>query len=52
MADLLMQKLGQPRFSWGNKSLTEATEMRTRYITALRTADRGHIKLLMVFVRS
>lgn len=52
MADLLIQKLGQPRFSWGNKSLTEATEMRTRYIAALRAADSGNIKLLMNFVRS
>ncbi len=52
MADLLIQQLGQPRFSWGNKSLTEATEMRTRYIAALRAADSGNIKPLMDFVRS
>ena len=51
MANLLVQKLGQPRFSWGNKSLTEATEMRTRYIEALRAADSGNIKPLMIFVR-
>ena len=51
MADLLVQKLGQPRFSWGNKSLIEATEMRTRYIEALRAADSGNIKPLMIFVR-
>ena len=52
MADLLIQKLGQPRFSWGNKSLTEATEMRARYIEALRAADSGNITPLMIFVRS
>ena len=52
MADLLLQTLGQLRFSWGNKSLTEATEMRTRYIEALRAADSGNITLLMNFVRS
>ena len=52
MADLLIQNLGQPHFSWGNKSLTEATEMRTRYIAALRAADSGNITLLMNFVRS
>lgn len=52
MADLLAQKLGLPRFSWGSKSLTEATETRTRYIEALRAADSGDIKLLLEFVRS
>ena len=52
MADLLVQKLGQPRFTWGNKSLTEATETRTRYIEALRAADSGDIKPLLAFVRS
>ena len=52
MADLLIRKLGQPRFSWGNKSLTEATEMRARYIEALRAADSGKITPLMIFVRS
>ena len=52
MADLLIQKLGQPRFSWGSKSLNEASETRARYIEALRAADNGDIKLLMDFVRS
>ncbi len=52
MADLLVQQLGQPRFTWGIKSLTEATETRTRYIEALRTADSGDIKPLLAFVRS
>jgi Fic-DOC domain mobile mystery protein B len=52
MADLLIQQLGQPRFTWGSKNLTALTEMRTRYITALRAADGGDIKPLLVFVRS
>jgi Fic-DOC domain mobile mystery protein B len=52
MADLLIQKLGQPRFSWGSKNLTDATETRTRYIEALRAADKGDIGPLMSFVRS
>jgi Fic-DOC domain mobile mystery protein B len=52
MADLLIQKLGQPRFSWGSKNLTDATETRTRYIEALRAADNGDIGPLMRFVRS
>ena len=52
MADLLIQKLGQPRFTWGSKSLTEATETRISYIGALRAADSGNIQPLLAFVRS
>ena len=52
MSDLLIQKLGQPRFTWGSKSLTEATETRISYIDALRAADSGNIQLLLAFVRS
>jgi Fic-DOC domain mobile mystery protein B len=52
MADFLIQKLGQPRFTWGSKSLTEATEARISYIDALRAADRGNIQPLLAFVRS
>ncbi len=52
MADLLVQKLGQPRFTWGSKSITETTETRDRYITALRAADNGDFQPLLAFVRS
>lgn len=52
MADFLIQKLGQLRFTWGSKSLTEATETRINYIDALRAADRGNIQPLLAFVRS
>ncbi len=52
MADLLVQKLGQLRFTWGSKILTEATETRDRYITALRAADHGDYPPLLAFVRS
>ena len=52
MADLLVQKLGQPGFTWGSKSLTEATETRDRYITVLRAADRVDYQPLLAFVRS
>ena len=52
MADLLVQKLGQPGFTWGSKSLTEATEIRDRYITVLRAADHGEYQPLLAFVRS
>lgn len=52
MADLLIQKLGQARFTWGSQSLTALTETRTRYIAALRAADGGDIQALLAFVRS
>jgi Fic-DOC domain mobile mystery protein B len=52
MADLLIQKLGQPRFSWGSKSLIAATETRRSYIDSLRAADSGNIQPLLAFVRS
>ncbi len=52
MADLLIQKLGHQRFTWGSKSLTDFAETRTRYIEALQAADGGDIAPLMGFVRS
>jgi len=52
MADLLVQKLGQPHFTWGSKSLCVATETRDRYITVLRAADHGDYQPLLAFVRS
>jgi len=51
MADLLIQKLGQPRFTWGSKSLSETTETRISYIDSLRAADSGNIQSLLAFVR-
>lgn len=52
MADLLIQRLGHPRFTWGGKSITTASETRDCYINALRGADKGDIKPLLSFVRS
>ena len=52
MADLLIQQLGQPRFTWGSKSITAENETRTHYIAALRAADGGDIQPLQAFVRS
>lgn len=48
-ADLLMRWLGGPMFTWGI-GLADA-EARTRYIEALRAADRGEFGLLLRFVR-
>jgi Fic-DOC domain mobile mystery protein B len=52
MADLLVVKLNRPRFTWGSKSLVEATAVRDRYIQALRSADQHDYQPLCAFARS
>jgi Fic-DOC domain mobile mystery protein B len=52
MADLLVVRLNQPRFTWGSKSLVEATIVRDHYIQALQSADQHDYQLLCVFARS
>lgn len=53
MADILVEKiLGQPRFSWGNSSLVEASATRENYIKALKAADKNNIGALLTFARS
>jgi len=50
MTDLLMKKIGQKPFDWGGRSLIEISELRQRYIDALRKADGGDYSLLIDFV--
>jgi len=57
VADLLVERLGQPRFSWGCHSLTndnliDASPIRRNYITALQAADSRDIAPLLAFARS
>jgi Fic-DOC domain mobile mystery protein B len=57
MADLLAERLGQPRFTWGsrrlaNDSLTDASPVRHDYIAALQAADAHDIAPLLAFARS
>lgn len=57
MADLLVERLGKPRFSWGQHSLNagnlvDANETRQRYIAALQAADARDIAPLLNFARS
>jgi len=54
MADLLMLHAGQAPASWGRGmgTLLSTGELRDRYITALRTADRGDLGPLLKFARS
>jgi Fic-DOC domain mobile mystery protein B len=51
-ADLLLVRLGRPRFTWGRANLVSAGKNRTTYIAALHAADKHDIAALLAFVRS
>jgi len=50
--DLLLTRLGHPRFSWGQVNLVNPGKTRQIYIAALRAADNYDIQPLLNFVRS
>lgn len=50
--DLLLTKLGQSRFSWGQVNLVDPGETRQIYVAALRDADKHDYRALLEFVRS
>ena len=53
MADALLKQLGQKAFSWGDGgNPLSASEVRARYLAALRAADRNDFRELLAFVRS
>lgn len=52
MADLLVMRLGQERFSWGRESLRDAGALRQRHIAALQAADNHDFGPLLAFARS
>jgi fido (protein-threonine AMPylation protein) len=52
MADLLVERLDQPRFTWGSRSLVDAGETRQVYIAALQAADAREYAPLLAFARS
>lgn len=51
-ADLLVMQLGRIRFTWGSDSLVAASEVRRRYVEALRAADHHDPLPLLAFARS
>ena len=51
-ADLLLVRLGRPRFTWGRANLVSAGKNRATYIAALHAADKHDIAPLLAFVRS
>ena len=53
MADCLLMTKGMRRFSWGaNYALISTNLLRTKYIDALRKADRSDYSELLSFVRT
>ena len=51
-ADLLIVQLGGKQFSWGRGNLVAISDLRRRYVEALRAADGQVIAPLLEFVRS
>ena len=51
-ADLLIVRLGQPRFTWGGADLQAAGNARQVYIDALHKADHHDLSPLIAFARS
>ena len=53
MADIIISKvLNQPIFSWGSSYLVKEDNVRKAYLKALKSADRGELKPLLLFSRS
>lgn len=53
MADLLLENiLDRPLFTWGSISLSNASDTRQQYISALQAADAHDYQLLLEFARS
>lgn len=50
--DHLLVINGHQKFHWGRGNLSSANEVRTRYLQALRAADRGNYGPLLEFARS
>jgi Fic-DOC domain mobile mystery protein B len=50
--DLLLKSMERAPFSWGSGNLVAQGDVRSRYIAALRAADKYHIEKLLEFVRS
>lgn len=49
--DLLLRSWGREPFTWGRGASVNDAELRTRYVTALRSADSQDYSLLKQFVR-
>lgn len=53
MGDIIIaQVFGKNVFTWGSASLHKKGEARSKYLKAVKQADKGDLKLLMEFARS
>jgi Fic-DOC domain mobile mystery protein B len=52
LTDLLLLGRGRKPFTWGRTGLVHASDIRTKYIAALRAADGGDYRLLLDFVET
>src|ERR1700753_1133596 len=52
MADLLLVRMGRPRFTWGRSAVRAPDEMRRSYIAALKAADSHDFGPLLAFART
>ena len=53
IADIIMQQIfGKPVFNWNKANLNKKGEARTNYLMAIRAADLGDIKPLIVFANN
>lgn len=53
MGDIVIEKLyGLEPFSWGNSTISEASEARKTYLQAIKSADQGDYSQLLRFSRS
>lgn len=53
MADIVIDKLFKlPVFTWGGANLVKGGDIRSAYLNAVRAADAGDLKPLIVFARS
>ncbi len=52
MADVVVQRLGRPVFTWGSTDIVQAGDFRRSYIDALRAADKNDFEPLIAFARA
>ena len=52
MADILVERQGRPAFTWGGASIVQPGQFRSRYIHALRAADKSDLGPILKFARS
>jgi Fic-DOC domain mobile mystery protein B len=53
MADIIINQIfGKPFFTWNSSNLNKKSEVRTKYLVAIRSADNWDIKPLIEFARS